>query len=233
MPEFHSAAIECKTRCPRCGGVLFLNGPLLKVHCNNCQSEVDVSEALWGSIISSILEDFSGFGEGDGRNSIMFTEGFQIELLYGRLRARCPKCKTNFPEPLTPPETRCPNCDYRARVLDAPDWFLREARKRLSELAESIAEEKGKRPALEIGPIMIVDAECPGNESDAVLSEPVVFSCPKCGGALDIDGRERIVPCKYCGSKLYIPDDLWFRIHPAKTVKRWFMVFAGKLPSVK
>jgi len=216
---------------------LFLNGPLLKVHCNSCQAEIDLSEDLWGSIVSSVLEDFSEFAEGEGRNSTIFTGGFQLELLYGRLKACCPKCKTDFPEPLVAPETKCPKCDYRATVADAPDWFLKEAKKQLREMAESASDDdddEKKEPvaAPEISSIIVVDAELPGmeTEADVVLSEPIVFSCPKCGGALDIDGKERVVPCKYCASKVYLPDDLWLRIHPAKTVKRWFAVFTGHLP---
>lgn len=219
---------------------MFLNGPLLKVHCNTCQSEIDLSEDLWGSIVSSVLEDFSEFAEGEGRNSTIFTGGFQLEILYGRLKPRCPKCKTDFPEPLVAPETKCPKCDYKATVADAPDWFLNEARKQLKELSDSSSEdeddeaEKKKEPAAasEISSIIVVDAELPGmeTEADVVLSEPIVFNCPKCGGALEIDGKDRVVLCKYCASKVYLPDDLWLRIHPAKTVKRWFAVFTGQLP---
>ncbi len=210
--------------------MLFLNGPLLKVHCNSCQSDIDLSDELWGSIISSVLEDYHEFAEGEGRNSIIFTGGFQLELLYGRLRLWCPKCKTNFPEPLVAPEAKCPKCDYRASVADAPAWFLNETRKHLKEITESRSDddEAGESaPITDVEYMTIVDAELPGEDADAdvVLSEPIVFSCPKCGGALEIDGKERVVPCKYCTSKVYLPDDLWLRIHPAKTVRRWFIVF--------
>ncbi|MGB9590870.1 MAG: hypothetical protein ACP5QG_06795 [candidate division WOR-3 bacterium] len=52
--------------------------------------------------------------------------------------------------------------------------------------------------------MIVVAADLPGVETDAdvVLSEPIVFS---------------------------LPDDLWLRIHPAKTVRRWFVVFTGQL----
>ncbi len=238
MPESHSAALECKTSCPKCGGTLFLNGPLLRVHCNSCQSEVDISQDIWGSIISSVLEDFSEFAEGEGRNSTIFTAGFHLELLYGRLMPRCPKCKTDFPEPFVAPEAKCPKCDYSATVAPAPDWFLKESIKQIKELADSASDDdeegKEKWPMVshDIGSIIVVDAELPGEETEAdvVLSEPIVFTCPKCGGALDIDGKERVITCKYCNSRVYLPDDLWLRIHPAKTVKRWFAVFVGYVP---
>jgi outer membrane protein assembly factor BamB len=33
-----------------------------------------------------------------------------------------------------------------------------------------------------------------------------------------------MVDCKFCGSQIYLPDDLWFRLHPVKSVERWFML---------
>ena len=38
-----------------------------------------------------------------------------------------------------------------------------------------------------------------------------------------IDGEDRIVICEYCETNVYLPDDLWLRLHPAKKKNRWFV----------
>ena len=62
-------------------------------------------------------------------------------------------------------------------------------------------------------------------------SKPVTFSCPRCNGSLDVDGKERTITCSYCSSSIYLPDDLWHRLHPVSTVQRWYLQldwFQGK-----
>jgi hypothetical protein len=60
-------------------------------------------------------------------------------------------------------------------------------------------------------------------------ARPVVMACPHCGGALRLSGEsERLVPCQFCKADVYLPDDLWRRLHPAKTVREWFVRFEGK-----
>jgi len=84
--------------------------------------------------------------------------------------------------------------------------------------------------------LLILNAEEsePGGAKGELTGQLVVFSCPKCGGALDVDGSDRILECRYCGSKVYLPDDLWLRLHPAKTVQRWFLGIAPpKAPRTK
>jgi hypothetical protein len=45
------------------------------------------------------------------------------------------------------------------------------------------------------------------------------------GVSLVVDGTDRLVPCQFCNVKVYLPDDLWLRLHPAKSKSRWFVVF--------
>jgi DNA-directed RNA polymerase subunit RPC12/RpoP len=58
------------------------------------------------------------------------------------------------------------------------------------------------------------------------LSHPVVMKCLNCGGTLTIDGTQRLVPCAYCNSPNYLPDDLWSAIHPQPKRERWYILFA-------
>jgi hypothetical protein len=36
------------------------------------------------------------------------------------------------------------------------------------------------------------------------------------------------VPCQYCKTDVYLPDDLWRRLHPVKTMAPWFVRFEGR-----
>lgn len=64
-------------------------------------------------------------------------------------------------------------------------------------------------------------------------SKPILFTCPSCAGNLEIDGTDRMISCKFCNSQIYLPDDLWFRLHPAKEVERWYMVLDENAVSLK
>ncbi len=63
------------------------------------------------------------------------------------------------------------------------------------------------------------------DDEHKTVSEPVAFSCPQCAGSLMIDGNERLIQCEYCETRVYLPDDLWLQLHPAKKKTRWFIGF--------
>ncbi len=58
--------IECRTECPKCGGALLLNGPAQKVHCDKCQSSVEITDTLWKSILEDIPGELAELKKGQG-----------------------------------------------------------------------------------------------------------------------------------------------------------------------
>jgi septum formation inhibitor MinC len=34
-----------------------------------------------------------------------------------------------------------------------------------------------------------------------------------------------MLPCGYCGAEVYLPDPVWNRLHPVKTVRPWTLVY--------
>src|SRR6185437_12497888 len=50
-----------------------------------------------------------------------------------------------------------------------------------------------------------------------------VFYCANCKAPLPVDGSNRVVKCQYCATDVYLPDDLWQRMHPVAVVARWYM----------
>lgn len=202
------AAVELGIHCPKCDNPVPLNGPWQTAHCDRCQADIDVVHEFWGSILNDALQEVKyELQEGQGRNSTIFGH-FHVVFTYGRLPAQCAQCLTpiEVPESLTGPYVfNCPTCHAETPVIPAPSWLKKHV------------------PAARA--IVNATAAADGEEKGPLTGQVVVFNCPKCGGALDVDGKDRVLPCKYCGVNVYLPDDLWFRTHPAKSKERWFIAF--------
>ncbi len=201
------ATFECSIKCPRCDGSVMLNGPWEIAHCNHCQNDVDVPHEFWTDILKDAREEIASgeMEEGHARNSTIFGI-FNTSLLYGRLHARCETCKTPIEVAADLKQEyvhACPKCGLETPVTPAPDWLVQAS--------------PGVR--------CLVAAQQSGAVEEPTVSGPVAMACTQCGGSLLIDGKDRLVPCQYCGVNLYLPDDLWFRLHPVKTKTRWFIGF--------
>ena len=203
----HYVLIECGVKCPKCDNPVPLNGPWETAHCDHCQADFDVPHDYWTDIFKDVLEEIKSgeMKEGEGRSSTIWGT-FNTTLMYGNQIPFCQKCKTNFSEASLSPGAgtlKCAKCGETVETAPPPAWLKAPRAKLLVNASLGTADE----PRLE------------------GVSGPVAFTCPKCGGALVVDGKDRLVPCQYCNVKVYLPDDLWLRLHPAKSKSRWFVVF--------
>lgn len=57
----------------------------------------------------------------------------------------------------------------------------------------------------------------------APSTEPVQFTCASCGGALLADGTTRTPPCGFCGTRSYLPEDLWRALRPTPRVEPFYL----------
>jgi hypothetical protein len=77
------------------------------------------------------------------------------------------------------------------------------------------------------------EAGAPGPEV-ANEPRPVVMACPNCSASLSIStGNERTTTCQYCKTDIYLPDDLWRRLHPVKKAERWYIEYEGESPAAR
>ncbi len=100
----------------------------------------------------------------------------------------------------------CEHCGYQNSLLPARHWM------------QKILVKKRR-------PMRIVGAEDAEYEKNFYKSaRPVVTSCIKCGSNLEINpDTPRNAECRYCQTLQFLPDPLWFSLHPIKTKKTWYI----------
>lgn len=206
--------VELKSSCQRCGSPLCINGPLTKMICGSCQGEINVPQDVYLDTLNDLFKEWvdNSWGELDGSGHTVMGN-FNRETLIARQTPCCRGCKNDFTaeELADRPgqdawELMCAKCSKVMPVSRPPAWM------------------KSKFPTID----MLFNAETaqPTQEAEQP-ARAVAFSCPSCGGGLKVDGKDRMVPCGFCQTEVYLPDDLWLRLHPVKTVERWYIGFSA------
>lgn len=212
-----SLLLEIKTECISCGNPLPVNAYSENIFCDKCNKVNTLNGGFWHSVFEDKLKEIQSFKDSEGRNSKIMGQ-YNIDMLYGRKNARCDECKTDIPDEEFDKFTeggmyKCKKC--------SSEVFIRPATESLKSLIPSARFIVGEDENLLKG-----TSEKPVEKNSA---KPVLFTCPSCAGNLEIDGKERIVECNFCKSKVYLPDDLWFSLHPVVSKERWYITFDNKL----
>ncbi|MHA1199513.1 MAG: hypothetical protein ACTSQF_09330 [Candidatus Heimdallarchaeaceae archaeon] len=195
--------------CPKCDNSIKLNGPLRKIHCNACQNNFEIPVKYWKENLSDALEWIvSDMKEGEGYNLKQFGQ-FETKWSVYELAPRCEDCEKEFSLKnivvREESEITCPKCETKTNIVPAPKWM------------------KNAVPAADY--LVNIQTEDNLQDNEPAISGGIALNCPQCGGSLLIDGKDRLVPCKYCSVNIYLPDDLWLRLHPVKVKTRWFLVY--------
>jgi hypothetical protein len=207
-----------RTECPRCGHPIPLNAPLARVICATCSNAVEVPDALWRDVLTACDDDLPTLvNTGERTEADRAFGSLRVRLAYRAGTPACPRCAVPFPphvaEGAAPHDFLCTRCGHGASAYPAPSWL----RGLVPTATHVVAGERGGT-ALASG----VD----GRVHDEV--KPVVMPCPQCDAAFHLTGAsERTVACQFCHVDVYLPDDLWRRLHPVKTVSEWFVRFEG------
>ncbi len=205
--------IELRGQCSGCGNPLPINALVPQVACPVCQRITPFGAEIWNTLLEDAISETRGLAVGEGRNTTLMTGVGTFQLQYGRLEPRCEACKTDVAMRFVHTHASrgfvaCVGCGRWLSARALPPGLDSIVFKRVQYV---IGEDTSQFSTGE-----------PGLQTPAG-TEPVIFQCPQCGGALRVDGSTRTVPCEYCRSNLYLPDDLWNRLHPVKTVQRWFL----------
>ena len=215
-----SLLLELKTDCNFCGNPLPINAFVDKIFCDKCNKDNVLNAELWKSLLEELPDDILGFKDDEGRPSKVMTGQYNFDMMYGRKQARCNKCKTDIPDDELNKFTEGGN--YKCKKCGA-NVFVRPANDLMKSIFPSskyiVSEDENMLKGT------------PEKPADTNSDKPVLFTCPSCAGNLEIDGKERIVECNFCKSKVYLPDDLWFSLHPVVSKERWYITFDSKLLS--
>jgi hypothetical protein len=185
-----------------------------RIVCRACNRANELDAELWSSLLDDAISEFQSLEVDEGQSSTVMTGGGTWELVYGNQLPRCGSCKATFPEQALGFAERgwaiCVACGKRFGIRPAPPSLAKLGAVAL------VNEDAAQIAGSSTGEAMSVP----------VAKNPVVFSCPRCSGALTVDGSTRLVRCQYCSSDVYLPDDLWQRLHPVTVVSRWHLWFS-------
>jgi hypothetical protein len=204
-------ALELKTMCGRCGQPVPVNAFAERVTCGSCQNAIALDTPRWLQLLESPIAELPELGADQGGNIRSLTGGESYDMMYGRQAPRCGGCKTTVADDALEFASRgwfaCGGCGKRTSIRSAPPALA--AIGAIAVVGEDLAQVNAA-------------ASAPAPQT-ATSAQPIVMYCPSCRAPLSIDGSTRLVKCTYCSTDVYLPDDLWQRLHPTATVARWYV----------
>lgn len=218
--------IELKSTCKHCSSPIMLNAFTDQIMCPACNKYNNFSGEDWQSLLEDAVKEAPAFKPGEGQPSTIMRGEVTYHLMYGKQDPRCGKCKTEIDlakleEYCKSGHIHCSKCSNEIFIRKPTEFVIGS----FPEVQYLIGEDDDQMKSSS------VEGKLPAS------AKPILFTCPSCAGNLEIDGTDRMVSCKFCNSQIYLPDDLWFRLHPVKKVARWYMVLdenalppAGKMP---
>lgn len=216
-PIHASETVRCVTvtltvKCEHCSAPVPVNGPTERVHCRSCQRDstlADLHEHL--ALASKRMRQLDS----------------SYEIRYAsEAKPKCRQCDqvVNIAELLAQPDLRttipCAQCGAGLPAYPAPAWL------------------RAKLPAIRQvfggDPELAQDAGLALELEPTPEPKPIAMACPQCAGSLLITAAdERVLECRYCSTSVFLPDELWRRLHPAKTMCAWTFTYAGTLQTTK
>lgn len=208
----YGIAIELRADCQKCGQPVHVNALVDELQCKGCHTPLKLSWTRWKSLLEDAFDEVPDYELGRGGRSQSFSGDGNTNLLYVHFNPYCFDCKEDFDmdevAAAGKDEVTCKKCYKQWHVRPLPA----ELESQFPGVELILAEDEKLLSGGEAH-----DGEAPNG------GKPIVFQCPSCSGALRVDGSDRVIDCQYCNASVYLPDDLWFRLHPRDTVRRWFL----------
>jgi len=220
------AGIQLYMECPHCAQPVMLNGPIQNLSCSYCLNDIHLSPGIWANLLVDIEDLFESTVEVNQTylSDSVGHEGYDFDLTVSREGPVCTECGKPLPEgPPGPGEDHprqrtvitCPSCQTEISESPIPNW--------LSDLVSSATILIGA----ELAPA-VPDSTVKYRPVDDAEQKPVIMACPQCGAGLSCTiASERIFRCDHCGADVYLPDAVWARLHPVKTMTRWYVRYEG------
>jgi hypothetical protein len=216
--------LEARTHCPACDGLVPVNALVPKIGCSHCGRVLELTPEQWDSNLGLAFMRLSELKlgerrtmrEGTGRSA--FYPGYdygwcepsfpgskqRIDLVAAK--AAIPTGHIVDPSTGRPWPVRAIPADY-AKLLAGVKCLLCED-------ANLLATAAREAPLAAGGP-----------------KSARAFRCPHCGAALGADGTQRSIPCAYCGTIAFIPDDVWCMLHAVELPTPWYLLCVDSGPT--
>ncbi|MBN1435341.1 hypothetical protein JW921_11310 [Candidatus Fermentibacterales bacterium] len=210
------ACLEVRIACGSCGQSIPINGPYRRVTCSACFNETPVPPDILAGFLNDFEEEYEGLQQGQGQGGTLMSGSGTYKYGYWRIPLRCSSCKKllRVPSGTQTEVIRCENCGATYHAFPAPEWLKKEVPSAV---------------------VCVTPGPPPGEAGQEPLrmdegsSQLIVMSCPKCGGALEVSSKsERIMSCQYCSCEVYVPDEVWARLHPVRVAEEWFVGLEGR-----
>ncbi len=191
--------------CARCAAPIPVNGPCRSVHCDQCMSDMPIDLSCELELASEGMQRVGSlFQRGQFKDPvpdcISCGENVPIEAYWNHVGAT-----TTIP---------CPSCGAGLPTYPAPEW-LRNALPTALQVFGGDPQLAAAEAGLQV-------------EIDQTKPEPIVMACPKCGGGLSLTCEaERTTTCEFCSASVFLPDELWRRLHPVKMARAWTLTYSG------
>jgi hypothetical protein len=208
---------KVRSTCLECGESIPFDGPVLRIPCRACHSDMEIPAPAWKNILD-FRENLAKFGltEGQIRNSSTMgggTAGFSVG--WGPQRPVCAGCGALLDLSAAPPgtegEIRCAACGASTTTFPPPSWLAAVVPEALQIFGA----------ARSIGGPGANPIEAPRD-----AARPISFSCPDCGATLKITMESpRVFSCTFCKADHFLPDALWRALHPVKKRAPWVVAF--------
>ena len=206
--------IEAGISCPSCENSIPLNALVPSIKCRSCGENLKLSLDNWKSVLEEAIKSAPSYGEGEGSKLNIFGS-YNFKITYGRQTPRYDDTKDSIDM-----DTLLANIDA-GQVLHPQSGAPTNIRRMPEQYREAF---KGVVALVAEDPSMLPGSSA-GQSLETASAGPVAFACPNCAGNLTIDGTERMVDCPFCDTKVYLPDGLWYTLHPAPKKKRWYLLF--------
>ena len=188
-----------------------INALVTRAPCPACQRPVEIALERWQSLLGHVVTPDAA----PGKTGSVGMLGEPIKLDSVREDPRCARCGTAIPDEAAGFAARgftmCPGCGARIGVRPPPESLvpvLRGASLVCGEDHDQLAQ----TPA----------AAAPK------AAHPVELRCATCSAPLPVDGTQRTVHCAYCGADMFLPDDVWLRLHPIAEVKPFYLCWSSR-----
>lgn len=210
-----------RMECPRCGHPVPLSGPTQTTSCPTCLNEVDVPAGVWLELLDSQFDTLhERLRPGTTQAGTVEVRGLRVRFEVAKNRPVCEKCSAPFSVDALKGRTQdfsCTHCGDRASTEPIPGWIRKMVPTAVQLYSIDPSEEKDGT----------LDAPAKG-------AQPILLGCPSCGSSLTITGAsERLLPCNYCHKEVYLPDEVWRRLHPVKTAQPFYVRFDGVSSSAR